>query len=284
MPPPPPEPPMSPPPPRPPLPPPPVPQPSVPTLIPRPPLAPPAVCQIWGDPHIKTFDKGRADFYGEGIKWLVRSPDVSIQGRFKATPFTNGLAAVNAVAIGGQFMQGHVLKVGPMENGQISFDDQPILSSFGTYHIPGDLGTVTYNDVGSLVDGAMDHLQKHIVHASLPSGVKVEVMRWSNHINLRIAMTPRQEQDGYCGNFNGNPADDTTDAIRTRVGMGVPEAESLFRVYQPALPGKKKTIADCEPAKRAAAQQECRTAGRRDVNACVFDACFAGPQYIDEGV
>jgi len=249
---------------------------------------PPAECQIWGDPHINTFDMGHADFYGEGIVWLVKSADVSIQGRYEATPFTNGLAATSAVAIGGQFMQGHVLQVGPMENGQITFDHQPILPSFDTYTIPGGLGIVTYNDAGELVDKAMSHLEKHIVHASLTSGVKVEVMRWSNHVNLRIVMTPRQGgQDGHCGNFNGNPADDTTDTIRARIGMEVPQAESLFRFYtpyHPASPGKRKTIADCEPAKRAAAQQECHTAGRTDMDACMFDACFAGEQYIDEGV
>merc|ERR1712039_1128973 len=153
--------------------------------------------------------------YGEGIKWIVKSADVSIQGRYKATPFTNGLAATNAVAIGGAFMQGHVLKIGPMEGGQITFDNQPILGTFGTFSAAG-LCTVTYNDQGELVDGAMGHLERHIVHMPLPGGVTVEVMRWSNHINLRITMTPRAGQDGHCGNFNNSPADDTTDAIRSR--------------------------------------------------------------------
>merc|ERR1712186_5317 len=76
------------------------------------PAGPPSTCDIWGDPHINTFDKGHADFYGEGIKWIVKTSDVQIQGRYKATPFTNGLAATNAVAIG---VQGHTLKVGCME-------------------------------------------------------------------------------------------------------------------------------------------------------------------------
>jgi hypothetical protein len=246
------------------------------------PALPPAVCLIWGDPHIKTFDKGRADFYGEGIKWLVKSADMSIQARYKATPFTNGLAATNAISIGGHFMQGHVLKVGPMENGQITYDDQVILTSFGTFNAAG-VGTVTYSDQGDLVDGAMGHLQKHIVHASLPGGVKVDVMRWSNHINVRITMAPDAGQDGHCGNFNGNPADDTTEAIRARIGLGVPQAESLFRAYVPAVPGKKETLADCPAAKKVQAQQACQAAGRTD-ESCVFDACFAGSQYVNEGM
>jgi hypothetical protein len=246
------------------------------------PSLPPAVCQIWGDPHINTFDKGHADFYGEGIKWIVKSSDVYVQGRYKATPFTNGLAATDSIAVGGPFMQGHVLKVGPMETGQITFDDQVILASFGTFNAAG-LGTVTYDDQGDLVDGAMSHLQRHIVHMALPAGVTIEVMRWSNHLNLRITMTPRQGQDGHCGNFDGNPADDNTDAIRARVGLGVAQSESLFRTYQVSVPGKRETVNDCPPDKRTAAEAQCKQAGRTDLQECIFDACFAGPQYVNEG-
>merc|ERR1712146_738661 len=204
-------------------------------------------------------------FYGEGIKWIVKSDEVKIQGNYQATPFTNGLAATHAVAIGGSVMKGHVLKVGPMENGQITFDNQPILMSFGTYNAAGLV--VAYNDQGELVDGAMGHLQRHIVHVSLPGGGKVEVMRWSNHINVRITMAPRpgQDIDGHCGNFNGNAADDTTDAIRTRVGMGVSQAESLFRAYQASVPGKRPSIDDCEPRKRDMAKAACGKAGRKDI-------------------
>merc|ERR1719284_1077021 len=150
-----------------------------------------------------------------------------------------------------------------MENGQITFDNQPILMSFGSYNAAGVV--VAYNDQGELVDGAMGHLQRHIVHASLPGGVKVEVMRWSNHVNVRITMAPRPGQDGHCGNFNGNAADDTTDSIRTRVGMGVSQAESLFRAYRAPLPGKRPSIDDCEPGKRQQAQAACEKAGRTDI-------------------
>jgi hypothetical protein len=242
------------------------------------------MCQVWGDPHIKTFDKSQADFYGEGIKWLVKSADVSIQAHYKATPFTNGLAATNAVAIGGAFMKGHVLKVGAMEHGQLTFDDKVILASFGTFTVAAGLGTVTYDDQGELVDGAMGHLQRHIVHMSLPGGVKVEVMRWSNHINVRITMAPHAGQDGHCGNFNGDSTDDTTDTIRTRVGLGVSEADSLFRHWQAAVPGKRVAITDCDPAKAMAARAQCKKAGRTDIEQCTLDGCYAGQQYIQEGM
>jgi len=181
-------------------------------------------------------------------------------------------------------MQGHVLRVGPMENGQITFDNQVILTSFGTLNLVAGLGVVTYNDQGELVDGAMGHLERHIVHMELPGGVKVEVMRWSNHINLRITMTPRAGQDGHCGNFNQNPGDDTTVSIRDRIGMGVPQSESLFRVYMPAVPGKRPTLNECPPAKKQQATAACSMAHRTDMNECIFDACFAGTQYVNEGM
>jgi hypothetical protein len=253
------------------------------TTTPLPP-SPPAVCTLWGDPHIQTFDKSRADFFGEGIKWIVKSETVHIQGRYKATPFTNGLAATNAVAVGGPFLQGHVLKVGPMENGQITWDNQPILGAFGTFDAAG-LGSIAYNDQGELVDEAQSHLQRHIVHMTLPNSVQVQVMRWANHVNVRITMPPAAGQDGHCGNFNGNPGDDTTDQIRARVGLGVPQGESLFRAYQPAVPGQRRSINDCEATKRAAAQQSCAQAGHMGemLDGCIFDACFAGAQYVNEG-
>merc|ERR1719188_2513592 len=111
----------------------------------------------------------------------------------------------------------------------------------------------------------MGHLDKHIVHIALKEGVKVEVMRWSNHVNVRITMAARPGQDGHCGNFNGNPGDDTQDAIRARIGLGVPQGESLFRAYMPAVPGKRETLADCPPAKKAQAQTACTAAGRTDM-------------------
>merc|ERR1712127_506838 len=94
------------------------------------PTGPPKSCLIWGDPHIQTFDGSFPNFYGEGEFWVVKSPEVSIQARYLATPFTNGLAATHQIAVGGPFLNGHKVVVGPMENGQITMDGQPILQGF----------------------------------------------------------------------------------------------------------------------------------------------------------
>merc|ERR1719391_599174 len=110
-----------------------------------PPLGPPGHCLMWGDPHVETFDHSYANFYDQGEWWVVKSPMVWIQGRFLATPFTKGLAATHAIAVGGPFMQGHTIIVGPIENGQILIDGQPQCTTFPSQcGIPGVV-KVTYN-------------------------------------------------------------------------------------------------------------------------------------------
>jgi len=117
---------------------------------------------LWGDPHIDSFDKARVDFFREGIFWLVKSARVQIQGRYLATPFTNGLSAFNTIAVGGPFLGGHVLKVGPMENGQITWDNQPVLGAFPSVLdlSSSGLGKISYNGEGQLVDPAEGHVDK----------------------------------------------------------------------------------------------------------------------------
>jgi len=241
-------------------------------------------CLIWGDPHIDTFDHSRADFYGEGIVWLVKSSQVHIQARYKATPFTNGLAATNAIAIGGPFLGGHVLKVGAMEDGQITWDNNPILTDFPSQFTMPGFGEVVYNGDGNLVDEAQSHLERHIVHVNLRE-VHVQVMRWNNHINVRITMKQISGQDGHCGNFNMIADDDTTEQITLRMGP-MPQSESLFRNYVAPSPGKLLTVDDCPPHKQADAGQTCKTTQpnmRPEIlHACIFDVCFAGKQYAEQ--
>jgi hypothetical protein len=246
-----------------------------------------ASCLVWGDPHIETFDGSNADFFDEGDVWLVKSSDVSIQARYKATPFTNGLAATNAVAVGGHFLGSHVLKVGPMENGQITLDDMPILTAFPSdFIVPDGRGTVTYNAQGTLVDGAQASLEKHIVHMSLASGVHVEVMRWANHINVRITM-PSLGQDGHCGNFNGVASDDSADQIRVRLGSSIPQSDLLFRTITPPTHGANTPrLEDCPAGKLDAGKDACiqqdPDMSEEKLLSCQFDFCFAGEQYARE--
>jgi len=252
------------------------------------PTGPPSTCLIWGDPHLDTFDHAFPSFYEEGEFWLVRSKMVAIQGRYLATQFTNGLSATNAIAVGGPFLLGHTVVVGPLNGGQILFDGEPALTNFPSSAALAGVATLRYDGQGNLVDAAQGHLDMRVVHMDLPLGVQVEVFRWENHINVRITMAPRVGgQDGHCGNFNGLAEDDTSEQIKARIGMGIVDGECLFHHTSPVRPGPQHSLGECKrehPVKFALALRTCRASDAlldtdRAKRGCVFDVCFAGLQY-----
>eukprot|EP00930_Biecheleria_cincta_P032893 TRINITY_DN2278_c0_g1_i2.p1 TRINITY_DN2278_c0_g1~~TRINITY_DN2278_c0_g1_i2.p1 ORF type:complete len:780 (-),score=102.97 TRINITY_DN2278_c0_g1_i2:98-2437(-) len=241
-------------------------------------------CLIWGDPHFRTFDDAFPTFLGAGVFWIVKSPGVSIQGRYLPTPFTHGLAAMNQIVVGGPFMGNCVVSVGTMTNGQIKFDGNIILQTFPSSYQDSKCGVkITYNNQGELVDKAQGEIEKnvHIVHLELPDNVRVEVMRWSHHINARISMPqPEGAMEGGCGNFNGDAKDDATTALP------VPDSEVLFHTDTPVQPIPNKNIGDCEPAQKAHATDFCKKqqpwAKGAMLDSCIFDVCFAGENFANE--
>jgi len=242
-------------------------------------VGPTGSCLLWGDPHVHTFDGAFVNFYEEGEWWLVKSPEIHIQGRFQATPYTKGLAAMSAVAVGGPSMQGHSVVVGAMEGGAILIDGQVACESFPSVCGIGEVA-ISYNGEGKLVDSAQSHLVKHIVHIDAPLGVHLQVMRWANHINAHITMPPHADgQDGACGNFNNNPADDTNEFIEARAGR-VPMDECIFHHMTPP---KAAPAVTCPKDREAAARRQCLAeqpgAQGALLAACVYDVCVAGPRY-----
>jgi len=71
-------------------------------------------CLGWGDPHVRTFDGAGVSYYSSGEYHIVKSPDISIQGRYLPTVFTNGLAVTKMVAIGGSLLKHNTLIIGPL--------------------------------------------------------------------------------------------------------------------------------------------------------------------------
>jgi len=245
----------------------------------RPPVG---TCLFWGDPHILTFDGARPSFYGEGDFWIVKSSRVHIQGRFMGTKYTHGLSATNQIAVGGDFVNGNVIIVGSMDDGTPTVNGQPVLPSLGsTYSVSGG-GTLTYTTEGELPDKAAAVFPRNVVRMDLPSRVTIEVFRFANYIDLRIQMPSQGKQDGCCGNFNKNAADDTTAQIFARIGARVPPAETLFP-DQPQVTVttemQNMIASNCEEARLAQAKLKCQSemppGGPRAVlDACVFDNCF----------
>merc|ERR1712039_1139058 len=192
---------------------------------PKPP-SPVKVCTLWGDPHVIAFDQVGTDksqassFYGDGDFWLVKSDTVHIQGRFEGTRYTEGLAATNQIAVGGPFLHGHKIEVGTLDSGVLTVDGQPVLSTFPSSY-SGAGFALTYNAQGEVPDVVPEGNEKRIVHMELPLGVKVRVYQWGNYMDVQVEMSPQPEQDGVCGNFNGDHADDTPQSVIDRVGARV---------------------------------------------------------------
>lgn len=240
-------------------------------------------CLFWGDPHILTFDGARPSFYGAGEFWIVKSAPVKIQGRYLGTKYTHGLSATNKVIVGGDFLQGHTIEVGTVENGTISVDGSQICPTLGCHFNLFGIGTIRYDSVGELVDTAQSNYTRRIVHMELPQDVSMDVFRWENYLDLKINMPPIPGLDGSCGNFNGNTMDDTTEAIFGRVGARVPPGESLFN-HQVTVPVTEEMAEmlrrTCGPKNLQAAETACRSALAVELqttdlmNSCLFDECF----------
>merc|ERR1719264_1063718 len=144
----------------------------------KPPVGPLGECTLWGDPHIRTFDHIRSDYYSPGEFWVVKSKYVWIQARYLPTKVTSGLGVTKAIAVGGPFLKSHKLFVTVRS---ATWDNKPILTGFPSdFTFPG-LVDMHYNNVGQLLqDGS-------------PEGLQIQVNRWmepteGDYMNVKINM------------------------------------------------------------------------------------------------
>merc|ERR1712039_282997 len=245
------------------------------------------ICLLWGDPHIISFDQVGTDknqalsFYGDGDFWVVKSSTVYIQGRFEGTKYTEGLAATNQIVVGGPFLHGHKIEVGTRDSGILTVDGQPVMSTFPST-FTGAGFSLRYDARGPVPDVVPEGNEKRIVSMDLPLGVKVRVYQWNNYVDVQVEMSPQPEQDGVCGNFNGNHADDTTQSVIQRVGARVRPSENLLSgramiEFTPQM--KMMMVAECAATRQASAQAFCSkslgvAADEVIVKSCMFDECF----------
>merc|ERR1712029_52377 len=180
---------------------------------------------------------------------------VSIQGRYLPTKYTNGLAVTKMVAIGGPVLKGNKLIIGPLA---ATWNGAPIIGALGSHFSQPGLLTVNYDTSGALIDttGGVDASKK------------------------KIDMHARPGQDGHCGNFNGNAADDDRLAVRQRVGtQGVPAGpELLFGAKTPITVANRPDINNCPEATLGAAKTDCTAKYGSAKMSCLTDYCFAGKE------
>lgn len=236
-------------------------------------------CVLWGDPHVKTFDSSRSVFYSEGDFWIVKSPKVSIQGRFQATDWTKAndhtdYSSMTGLIVGGPFMLGHTIQVDSME-GKITCNGVEILSNFGQDTCGPAI--ITFDSQGALVDSAMAFLPHKVVHMKLPLRILVQANRWPNFMNAKVTMTKQEAQDGVCGNFNGNALDDQGKNLHQRYGHGVSAGERMFKNAIPwHAPQKMPTSKRCSTEKLNRAKAVCGLAEKEEgwsLAECVGDVC-----------
>jgi len=199
---------------------------------------------------------------------------------------TSGLAVTKIVAIGGPVLKGHKLFVGPRT---AFWDGKAILQTFPSdFNVEGLL-QMNLDNVGELLQKGRDGLAKRIVHIKIvdgsTEGLQIQVNRWTqpsegDYINVKVSMHARPDQDGHCGNFNGNSADDDRLKVRARVGKtGVPLDQLLFKTKTPVVAQDRPNINDCPATKLDEAKTYCRAKeGGKLIPSmgCLVDYCFAG--------
>jgi len=255
-------------------------------------------CTLWGDPHIRTFDHIRSDYYSPGEFWVVKSKYVWIQARYLPTKVTSGLGVTKAIAVGGPVLKGHKLFVTVRS---ATWDTTPILTGFPSdYTVPGLLD-MHYNNNGQLLQAGRSGKPLHIVHIKIedgsPEGLKIQVNRWmepteGDYMNVKINMHKQPDQDGHCGNFNGIPTDDDRIQVRARVGKtGVEPAQMLFHTKTPVMVANRPNINDCPAEKLDDAKSVCKAKKQRETGSkwaipsmdCLIDVCFGGKGFAQTG-
>jgi len=262
-----------------------------PSITPVGPVGPVGICTVWGDPHVMTFDQTHSDYYSPGEYWLVKSEKISIQGRYLPTRMTNGLAVAKTVAIGGPLLKGHKIFISA---DSANVDGQPILVGFpSSYSIP-NVADLQYNGQGTVMQKGRGGKALHIVHVKIsdgtPEGIQLQINRWmepgeGHYINVRITMHAQPGQDGHCGNFNGNPADDTRPMVRSRLGTtGVPPTQLLFRTKTAVVTANRPDINNCEPTTLENAKSSCKAKEHKFIPSmsCLIDVCFGGNGFAEE--
>jgi len=205
------------------------------------------VCTVFEDPHVIVFDgpqvsllayHGTADDkvygqgevtlnkYGMGDKWLVRSEQVIIQARYMEEGTDERSMFVRAIAVGGAFMDGNTLIIGPLDE-KVIWNGHEILSDeTSKFHLRGIIKASRHMNSSLVEDLSQPNAG---IDIQLPKGIRLTINRLQRHINAAIKMRPLEDgQDGLCGNFNGVSTDDGLESVAQRLNPNVPPGESIF--------------------------------------------------------
>ncbi|MFI7155375.1 VWD domain-containing protein [Micromonospora chalcea] len=259
-----------------------------------------------GDPHLVTFDRVAYDFQAVGEFTLVAATGgdpLEVQVRQAPMAGTRTASVNSAVA----FRVGaHRVALTLTDGGtRVHVDGAPLavppdrtdLAGGGTLtRRPSDTGPTDGYDV-TWPDGSAAAVD--------------QIGRYGYRILVRLAETRAGKVRGLLGDFDGDPADDIAPASGAPLAQPVPFGK-LYPAYADswriaadrsllhyddgqntgtftdrAFPEREVTVADLDPARRAAAEQVCRWAGvtaPAQLAECVFDVAVSGrPEFAVAG-
>ncbi|MEU4636923.1 VWD domain-containing protein [Micromonospora chalcea] len=259
-----------------------------------------------GDPHLVTFDRVAYDFQAVGEFTLVAATGgdpLEVQVRQAPMAGTRTASVNSAVA----FRVGaHRVALTLTDGGtRVHVDGAPLavppdrtdLAGGGTLtRRPSDTGPTDGYDV-TWPDGSAAAVD--------------QIGRYGYRILVRLAETRAGKVRGLLGDFDGDPADDIAPASGAPLAQPVPFGK-LYPAYADswriapdrsllhyddgqdtgtftdrAFPEREVTVADLDPARRAAAEQVCRWAGVTEpaqLAECVFDVAVSGrPEFAVAG-
>ena len=126
---------------------------------------------------------------------MVKTSSVHVQGLYEKTGGFDQ-RSLSALAIGGPFLEGHVLEIWPL-NGKVTWDGVGILSSYPS-DFKNELVYAKYHKAAKMVkDGSLGPG----IDLVLPSSVTLTVNRWQVSLAAEISMCTTHDQMGQCGSY-----------------------------------------------------------------------------------
>jgi hypothetical protein len=187
---------------------------------------------VWKSNDRASWSQGRepsndVNVYDRGDFWLVKNEVVQIQGRYNiSAEFGGSRSGLSALAIGGPALGGGKVFVEPKNGAVVVFGERirPV-QDFVTDTKAGPVRARTYYNAfteGGVAPSGVD--------IALPSNIFLQVRRYNTHLDAKITI-PRSagRTDGQCGNFNGDPLDDSLEDVEKRMtSMSIAREDLLF--------------------------------------------------------
>jgi len=174
-----------------------------------------------GDPNIDV------NVYEKGDFWLVKNEFVQIQARYDdSIEFGRGRSGLAALAVGGRALGGGTLLVEPKQGEIMCFGER--IGPEEVFSKETESGPMrVHTQYNAFTE---DGVAASGVHVTLPNNIFLQIRRYNTHLDAKITM-PRAagKTDGQCGNFNGDPYDDSLEQVKNRmISMSVADQDLLF--------------------------------------------------------